>query len=448
MTARVLIVDDDADMRGSVSEALEEAGYRTTCCASGLEALHLLEVEDADVVLTDLRMPMLDGIGLCERIMRNSQIPVVLMTAFGEVASTIAAMRAGAFDFIVKPFDLGELETVVGRAARRSAERPVAVRRLDQVPRSFRAAGVVGSSPKMRELLQYVTFVAGSDASVLITGESGTGKELIARALHENGPRRHGPFVAVSCAAVPAQILESELFGHVKGAFTGASDARSGLFLDANGGTLLLDEIGAMPIELQPALLRALQERAVRPVGGTHEEPFDARVLAATNRGLRRAVDEGAFRADLLFRLEVLHVRIPPLRERGEDIRELCDHFLRAARARHGRPRLALSDEALHAIMRYSWPGNVRELENCIEAAAALAHDDLIVCNDLPGAVQELVRPGRYERPSLDHLRRQHIEKVLLAVGGNVAKAARVLGIDRGTLYRRVKRPRSIRPTR
>jgi two-component system response regulator HydG len=300
----------------------------------------------------------------------------------------------------------------------------------------------------MRELLEYVAFASASHASVLITGESGTGKELVARALHENGLRGDGPFVAVSCAAVPAQILESELFGHVKGAFTGAADARRGIFLDANGGTLLLDEIGAMPIELQPALLRALQERAVRPVGGTREEPFDARVIAATNSSLRNAVAEGTFREDLLFRLEVLHVHIPPLRERSEDIRELCDHFLGLVRLRISRARLTVSEQALAVLMQYSWPGNVRELENCIEAAAALAHEDVIDVQDLPRTIVEASRATNGRGPSLDHLRKQHIERVLRAVGGNVAKAARVLGMDRGTLYRRVKRPRSIRPNR
>jgi two-component system response regulator HydG len=322
------------------------------------------------------------------------------------------------------------------------------VKKLDDAPRAFSAPNIIGSSPKIRELLEYVAFASASHASVLITGESGTGKELVARALHENGLRRHGPFVAVSCAAVPAQILESELFGHVKGAFTGAADTRRGIFLDANGGTLLLDEIGAMPIELQPSLLRALQERAVRPVGGTREEPFDARVIAATNSSLRNAVSEGTFREDLLFRLEVLHVHIPPLRERSEDIRELCDHFLGLARLRLGRARLTVSEPALAVLTQYSWPGNVRELENCIEAAAALAHDDVIGIHDLPRSIVEASRATNGRGPSLDHLRKQHIERVLRAVGGNVAKAARVLGMDRGTLYRRVKRPRSIRPTR
>jgi two-component system response regulator HydG len=448
MAPRVLIVDDDADLRGALNRALERLGYETICCASGLEALRVLETQDADVVLSDLRMPVLDGIGLCERIARNSKIPFILMTAFGDVQAAVQAIRADAFDFILKPFDYSELGAVVERAVRHRATLPSPVRKLDGAPRAFRAPGIVGSSAKMCELLDYVAFVSDSDASVLITGESGTGKELVARALHENGPRRDGPFVAVSCAAVPAQILESELFGHVKGAFTDAAEARRGLFQDANGGTLLLDEIGAMPIKLQPALLRALQERAVRPVGGTHEEPFDARVLAATNSGLRKAVDEGTFRGDLLFRLEVLHVHIPPLRDRGEDIRDLCEHFLRGVRVRLGRPRLSLSDDAALAIQRYSWPGNVRELENCIEAAAAMAHGDVISFDELPETVKEPLHSGAGHRPSLDHLRRQHIEKVLRAVGGNVAKAARVLGMDRGTLYRRVKRPRSIRPTR
>jgi DNA-binding NtrC family response regulator len=448
MSPRVLIVDDDEDLRPTLADALSDKGYETICCASGVEALRVLDLEDVDVVLSDVRMPMLDGFGLCERIGRNAKIPVVLMTAYSGMDAAVEAMRAEAFDFVVKPIDLDSLCAIVARATERRASMPPAVRKLDDAPLSFCAPKVVGTSSKMRDLLEYVAFASASHASVLITGESGTGKELVARALHENGSRRHGPFVAVSCAAVPAQILESELFGHVKGAFTGAADSRRGIFLDANGGTLLLDEIGAMPIELQPALLRALQERAVRPVGGTREEPFDARVIAATNSSLRHAVAEGNFRGDLLFRLEVLHVHVPPLRERGEDIRELCDHFLGLARVRLGRPRLALSDEAFDVLRQYAWPGNVRELENCIEAAAALAHDDLIGVQDLPRGIVEALRAPSGQGPSLDHLRRQHIERVLRAVGGNVAKAARVLGMDRGTLYRRVKRPRSARPPR
>ncbi|HEX4334620.1 MAG TPA: sigma-54 dependent transcriptional regulator [Polyangiaceae bacterium] len=448
MAPRVLVVDDDADLLCTLSDALEDAGYETIACSSATDALRVLDAEDIDVVLSDLRMPVLDGIGLCERIGRNSKIPVILMTAYSGMSAAVDAMRAEAFDFLVKPFPLTDLCASVARATERRATIPPAVRKLDDVPRAFDAPNLVGASSKMRELMQYVSFVSASNASVLITGESGTGKELVARALHENGLRRSGPFVAVSCAAVPAQILESELFGHVKGAFTGAAESRRGIFLDANGGTLLLDEIGAMPVELQPALLRALQERAVRPVGGTREEPFDARVLAATNSSLRHAVSQGTFRDDLLFRLEVLNVHIPPLRERGEDIRELAEHFLGSARERLGRPRLAFSDDALAAILRYSWPGNVRELENCIEGAAALAHDDVIAAHELPKVVQEPGRPTNGRRPSLDHLRHQHIERVLRAVNGNVAKAARVLGMDRGTLYRRVKRPGSMRPTR
>jgi two-component system response regulator AtoC len=448
MAPRVLIVDDDADLLCILRDVLDDAGYETVACATGMAALRVLEAEDIDVVLSDLRMPVLDGIALCERIGRNSKVPVILMTAYGGMSAAVDAMRAEAFDFLVKPLDFADLRASVARATERRATIPPAVRKLDESPRSFRAPQIVGASAKMRELMQYVSFVSASNASVLVTGESGTGKELVARALHDNGLRRGGPFVAVSCAAVPAQILESELFGHVKGAFTGATESRRGIFLDANGGTLLLDEIGAMPIELQPTLLRALQERAVRPVGGTREEPFDARVLAATNSSLRSAVSAGTFREDLLFRLEVLNVHIPPLRERVEDIRELCDHFLLAARTRLGRPHLSLSDDALTAISSYSWPGNVRELENCVEAAAALAHHDLIGKGDLPRAVQEPARPSNGGRPSLDYLRHQHIERVLRAVNGNVAKAARVLGMDRGTLYRRVKRPGSIRPTR
>lgn len=443
MARRLLIVDDDVDIREALADGLEEAGYGTTTCASAMDALRVLDNETFDVVVTDVRMPAIDGIDLCGRIAANHRIPVIVITAFGEMSAVVDAVRAAAFDFITKPFQLEHLVVAIERAISSTSAGGIHIQVLDTPLGKLDFSGIVGSSPKVVELLQRLATISSADSSVLITGESGTGKELIARALHQNSRRRDGPFVPLSCAAVPAQLLESELFGHEKGAFTGATDAERGLFLRANGGTLFLDEIGAMPLDLQPVLLRVLQERVVRAVGGVREERFDVRVIAATNQDLRDAVREGTFLAALLFRLDVLQVEGPPLRERDEDVIVLATHFLARHAERHGVPPLLLSEEAITLLRAHAWPGNVRELENCMEAAAALAEGGRVEPVDLPPEIREGSCPrdhGLAGETSLERLQREQIESVLRSVGGNKAEAARVLRIDRVTLYRRLKR--------
>jgi DNA-binding NtrC family response regulator len=362
MTDRVLIIDDDRDLLEAVDDALIGLGYETTAHSSGAEGLRALDSEEFDLVLTDVRMPQIDGVRLCDHITGNHpQLPVILMTAYGDVGTAVDAMRARACDFLLKPFTEDQLGTAVRRALTRPPSSNPEVHRLvdSQTPDQGSLGQLVGGSPAMAAVVERLLRAAPTDSTVLITGESGTGKELLARALHENSRRRGGPFVALSCAAVPAEVLESELFGHVKGAFTGATSEAPGLLRDASGGTLFLDEVGAMPLDLQPKLLRALQSRSVRPVGGDREEHFDARVVAATNADLHRAVESGAFCEGLYYRLNVIALHLPPLRDRGEDVVELAKAFLE----RHSRKtnvKYDLTDETKSRLLQYPWPGNVR----------------------------------------------------------------------------------------
>ncbi len=393
-------------------------------------------------------MPGMDGIELCRRLNGDApHIPVVVMTAFGDVDSAVSALRAGAFDFITKPLAVVELDQLLGRALEGGSRRPAVVRlALPSIPEQ-KTTGLIGSSDAMKAVRSRIADATTSDSTVLITGESGTGKELVARAIHEGSARSYGPFVAVSCAAVPSEILESELFGHEKGAFTGASEARVGLFPQANGGTLFLDEIGDMPLTLQPKILRALQERVVRPVGSVREVACDARILAATNRNLERAVQQGQFREDLYFRIKVLHIALPPLRDRGRDVIELAEWFL--AQGSDGTTEYCLTPEAEKLLTAYHYPGNVRELENCTLAAMALASGGRIGFEELPTGIRSPKQPTartEIETTNLEEVERRHIEIVLKALGWNKADAARKLGIDRATLYRKLKRLGMARP--
>jgi two-component system response regulator HydG len=369
-----------------------------------------------------------------------------LITAFGSMELAIQAIRAGAYDFLPKPFELDQLILAIDRGVT-LANLKDEVQRLRRAvtPQGF--GGLIGESPKMAELYRLLGKLAESDAPVLITGESGTGKELVSRAIHAASARRGGPFLAINCAAMPAQLLESELFGHEKGAFTDARAAKPGLFMAANGGTVFLDEVGELPLEIQPKLLRALQEHAVRPVGATAEVAFDARVIAATNRNLEAMVEAHTFREDLYFRLNVLSVELPPLRARAGDILVLANHFLDRIAGRVHKRILGFSAEAAEKLLAYPWPGNVRELENCIERAVALASFDRIAVGDLP----EKVRAFRSTQivlnsddpttlVSLEALEQRYVAKVLDSVGGNKAAAARILGIERKTLYRMLER--------
>jgi DNA-binding NtrC family response regulator len=441
-TGTVLLVEDDADTREALVDTLADLGHSIEARADGEAALARLESANFDAVLTDVKMPGMDGIELCRRLSGDRpSLPVLVMTAFGDVDSAMGALRAGAYDFITKPLTSERLAGALYRALNNGPKSTIIVRpTLSELPDQA-LDGLIGSSPAMRALGDRIRAVAPTESTVLITGESGTGKELVARALHRHSARASGPFVPVSCAAVPADILEAELFGHTRGAFTGASQARVGLLQQAQGGTLFLDEIGDMPLELQPRLLRALQERRVRPVGSSLEFEFDARVVAATNRDLGQALVAGTFREDLFFRLNVMRLELPPLRERPGDVLELARYFLDRAGS-HAGEAYRLAPEAERQLIGHSWPGNVRELENCIRAAVALTSHGQVGFDELPTGVRagRIARSTATEPQSLEAVERQHILHVLEALAGNKAEAARVLGINRATLYRKLQR--------
>jgi DNA-binding NtrC family response regulator len=439
-TGRVLVVEDDDDTRAALCDALTDLGHAIEAHADGVSALQRLGNAEFDAVLTDIRMPGMDGIELCQRLTGDRpHLPIVVMTAFGDVESALGALRAGAFDFLTKPLSLDTLAGALSRALGHGNKSSIVVRPAPRLTASDEMEGLVGSSAAMRQVAERIAHVSLGDSTVLITGESGTGKELVARAVHRASGRT-GPFVPVSCAAIPADILEAELFGHTRGAYTGASEARQGLLPQAAGGTLFLDEIGELPLELQPKLLRALQSRRLRPVGSTEEVSFDARIIAATNRDLGRAVAEGKMREDLLYCLNVLTIPLPALRDRAGDVLELARHFLARASATLG-VRYELSAAAERQLTAHSWPGNVRELENAIQASVALASSGQVGFDDLPTGIRaQRQQEATRESLSLEDVERRHILLVLDALHWNKAEAARILGINRATLYRKLQR--------
>ncbi len=446
MKGRVLVVDDDREMCELLRTQLERRDFEVHTHVSAEEALAGLAGRDFDAVVTDVRMRGIDGIQLCERLRQNRpDVPVLVVTAFGSLDTAVAAIRAGAYDFLAKPFEVEELAFRLERALqhRQLAEEVKRLRARELAP----VGELLGESAALRQLRELVARVARSDAPVLVVGETGSGKEIVARALHRHGPRPEGPFVALNCAALPEHLLESELFGHARGAFTDARTPRTGLLVHANGGTLFLDEIADLPVALQPKLLRALQERCVRPVGGEDEVPFDARVVAATNRDLDAAVEEGLFREDLFFRLDVLRIEVPPLRARGSDVLLLAQHFLRECAARSGKDVVGLSHGAAEKLLQYGWPGNVRELANCIERAVALTDHEQLLVEDLPERIRAYAGPHvlvASDDPSelvpLEVVEQRYVARVMEAVGGNKTLAARILGLDRKTLYRKLRR--------
>jgi len=448
MKGRTLIVDDDKSMCDMLATGLKKRGFEPVSVTSGAEAATLLQgPQDFDVLVTDMNMGGLTGIELCQRAAANRpDVPVIVITAFGSMETAIAAMRAGAYDFIPKPVDMDALEFALDRSIKHRKLSTEVKRLREVVAATQRCGDMIGASAVMHRVYDLIERVAGTDASVLITGESGTGKELVARALHKRSPRANGPFVAINCAAMPDALLESELFGHVKGAFTDARSARAGLFVQADGGTLFLDEIGELSLALQPKLLRALQERKVRPVGGDHEVPFDARILAATNRDLETAALEHRFREDLYYRVNVISIDVPPLRGRGQDILLLAQHFIQHFAAAFGKQVTGMSKPAAEKLISYGWPGNVRELQNCIERAVALTRFEEILIEDLPEKVQNYKRThvvldsgDPSELVPLEELERRYILRVLEALNGNKSLASQTLGLDRKTLYRKLQ---------
>jgi two-component system, NtrC family, response regulator HydG len=450
MKDRILLVDDDSNQCELVAALLERLDYAVTSTTSPTEALGLVESGDFDVVLTDVEMPEMSGTDLCSRICAaRPDVSVIIVTGVGTMETAVAAMRAGAYDFITKPVDANLVGFAISRA--------VSHRRLRVEVRQLREASsdahhgpleMIGDGPAMRRVTALIERVASSDTTVLVQGETGTGKELVARALHGRSSRASGPFVAINCAAVPGTLLESELFGHARGAFTDAKTSREGLFVQANKGTLFLDEIGDMPMDMQAKLLRALQERTVRPVGSDREVPFDTRIIAATHRDLEAQVAEKTFREDLYYRINVVRIEVPPLRARTEDILPLTTHFLGKAAERDGRPPIGLSPEVAKVLLDYEWPGNVRELENCVERATALARDGHVVPADLPERIRSF-RPADSlpagemasdEILPLDEVERRYILRALKILNGNGVRAAQLLRVDRRTLSRRLKK--------
>jgi two-component system response regulator HydG len=374
-------------------------------------------------------------------------VPVVLITAFGSLDMAISAIRAGAYDFIMKPFELDALVLTLDRAVKLKSLKEEVKRLRSEVERSRPIPELIGESLPMQRLFELVASVGPSDASVLICGETGTGKEIVARALHKRSRRAQGPFIAISCAAMPEALLESELFGHVRGAFTDARADRTGLFVQASGGTLFLDEIGDMPLGLQPKLLRALQERSVRPIGGDAEVSMDVRIIAATHQDLEALVREGQFREDLYFRVNVICIELPPLRARENDVLLVAQHYVKHFADRSGKKVLGISSPAAERLLAYSWPGNVRELQNCTERAVALTRYEEITVEDLPVQIRNysrsrvpLVGDDPSELVPMEEIEKRYILKVIEAVGGNKSLAAEILGFDRKTLYRKMER--------
>jgi two-component system, NtrC family, response regulator HydG len=437
MKARILVVDNDADMVALLRRHLEMEGWAVTAVTGGEDAQTALGREEYAVVLTDLVMEPVDGLAVLREAQRvQPRARVVLMTAFGSLESAIDAMRQGAYDYLTKPFKLPELSVVVKRAVEDQRLREENRRLRAEVERRYSFDNILGRSKAMQGVFEQIRAVADTDAPVLLLGDSGSGKELVSRAIHWHSGRREGAFVAVNCAAIPETLLESELFGHERGAFTGADRKRRGLFVEAQGGTLLLDEIAEMPQSLQVKLLRALQDRVVRPVGGNEEIKVDLRLISATNRDLPAFVRQGKFREDLYYRLAVIPIRIPSLRERPEDIPLLAEHFLKRAAASMGKEIEGFDEEALKWLHDHSWPGNVRELENVVERAATLAKGRVITRDDLrieftPGSTGELG-----VRPSLAEVESQYIRRILEEVRGDKRAAARILGISVRTLQR------------
>jgi DNA-binding NtrC family response regulator len=442
---RVLIVDDDVEMVRLVLEELAREGLDAVPARSGAEGLQFLHDHPVDVIVTDLRMPDIDGMDIL-RVAADAQpeAKVIVITAFGSIASAIGAMRAGAFDYLSKPFEIEELILTVRKALEDSRLRQENVLLWGEVERRYQFGNLIGASRAMETVFDLIKRVAATDINVLVTGESGTGKELVAKAIHYNGARRRARFVPINCAGIPETLLESELFGHMRGAFTGATLARRGLIEEAHGGTLFLDEIAEMPMLLQAKLLRVLDDKEVRPLGSNKPSVVDFRIIAATNKDPRGRVVAGAFREDLFFRLNVASIALPPLRERADDLRLLTRHFIKKHATAQGRSVSRISREALALLEVYRWPGNVRELENVIERGVAFAQSDTISQDDLPGYLhgkqESVLGVGVGRATSLKELQEHYIARILAETGGDREAAARILGVHPRTLRRRDRR--------
>jgi len=445
--ARIVVIDDEVHAASALETLLKEDGYEVASAYDANGGLALIEQIDADVVLTDLRMPGMDGLQLLTRLKQaRPQTMVILMTAYGTVNNAVRAMKSGAEDYLTKPLDVEELEMVVERAIEKKRLIEEARQLRERVADKYRFENMLGESPAMLVAFKAIRQVAPSHASVLVLGESGTGKELFAQALHQASPRRTRPFVKVACAALPETLLESELFGHEKGAFTGAISSRAGRFESADGGTLFLDEIGDISSTVQVKLLRFLEEREFERVGGNRTFKVDVRIVCATHQDLPKMIAEGAFREDLYYRLNVIEIKIPPLRERLSDVPLLAHHFLREFATRNGKEVKDFSDEAMALLLGQTWPGNVRQLENVIERAVVLAEETLLTPAHFPTLRQalEAKEPRRstgiaIPGSSFDAIEREAILRTLESVGGSTSQAARILGVSPRKIQYKVK---------
>jgi DNA-binding NtrC family response regulator len=442
---RVLVVDDDQEMCQLLFDLLQGEGFSVTTMNDSLEASRSIKKEDFDVIVTDLKMKGLKGLDLLEETRRVAPLtPVIIITAFGTIESAIQAMKMGAYDYITKPFQMDELVLVVKKALENRLLKKEVVRLRKEVESRYDFHQLIGKSSSMQKIYDLIERISHTSSNVLITGESGTGKELVARAIHYSGGRKEGPFIAVNCAAIPETLLESELFGYKKGAFTDARSDKKGLIFEANEGTLFLDEITELPLTLQAKLLRVIEERKVRPLGDTTSYPMDVRIISASNRDMDSSIKHGKFREDLYYRLKVIDIDMPPLRERREDIPLLIQKFIPRFSREFKKNISGVSQDALRLLLNYSWPGNVRELENVIQRAITLSQHEIILPEDLPASIiqktdDKLFEKAVEEKLTLDQLEKEYIRRVLVETGGNKSKAAELLGLDRKTLYRKLQ---------
>jgi two-component system response regulator HydG len=443
----LLIVDDERSIREACRDVAMSLGFSAYVADSAEQAYRSLESQNFDAVLLDLRLPGAGGLEALRRIKeRRPEAVVVVVTGYGTVQSAVLAMKNGAYDYVTKPFSVDELKLLLERVASHLKLKSENRLLREKVKSKQGFGGIVGRAPEMEKLYRIIAKAANSVHPVLILGESGTGKEMVARSIHYTGPYRDKPFIPVDCGSLVPTLIESELFGYVKGAFTGANQSKDGLMSMAEGGTIFLDEVAELPVDLQAKMLRALQEKEIRPVGSTRRVPINVRILAATNRDLEHAVMEGSFRRDLYFRLNVLSLRIPPLRERRQDIALLIGHFLERMERASGQKK-SLSDDALKAMLAYDWPGNVRELENCLERSHAFTSGPLIHTTDLPREIASLQLPeppnGNSEQQGgiipIAELEKQTILRAISELNGDKLQAARLLGIGKTTLYRKLK---------
>jgi len=451
MAARVLVIDDEEGIRSVLADLLDEMGFETICAGDGKAGLQIALQQDCDLALVDLSLPGIDGLEVLRRIKENKfDLPVIMVTGYASMHTAIEALKLGAYDYIAKPFDLEGVQVTIARAIER--RRLIDENRYlkEQMRQQFGFDNVIGSNPRIQQAYVLAAQVAGSNASVLILGETGTGKEYLARTIHYQSPRADRPFVKVSCAALPETLLESELFGHEKGAFTNAISRRIGRFEMADGGTLFLDEVGDMTPATQLKLLRVLQEKQFERVGGSETLKTDVRIIAATNRDLKKAILDKEFREDLYYRLNVVTIELPPLRERSEDIPELVEHFIHKYNLETGKKIEGVAPESMALLKSYSWPGNIRELENCIERAVILCHGRKILPQHL--LFSGVTTRNEEDSESSQHLKslaeveREYIEDVLARCGGNQSRAASILGIDRKTLRNKLRQSkRSVR---